>query len=150
MVPDDRPFTLHGAGCSRAVLRRLQVSGEVVRVVRGVYARAGLDLTPEVRHAALALALPPGAVPVGVTAAWAHGLLDGCPRLESAHRKPIGLLEAAIAVGPESGLAVYDAALRRGLPHLALLRAVPPDQRGLVALADGRAACAAESRLRGA
>lgn len=148
MVPEDRPFTLHGAGCSRAVLRRLQVSGEVRRIVRGVYAHAGLEVTAEVRHDALALVLPAGAVPVGVTAAWAHGLLESCPRMESAHRDPVDLLEAAVSVGPELGLVVYDAALRLGVPHLALLGAVQPDQRGRVALADGRAADAAESRLR--
>lgn len=147
-VPTDRPFTLHGAGCSRAVLRRLQMAGEVRRVVRGVYAAVDLELTPEVRHAALELVLPAGASPMRDAAAWAHGLLEDCPRIEGAPQAPLTLLEAALAAGPTWGLIVYDAALRRGLAHLTLLEAAPPAQRNLVALADGRSPSAAESRLR--
>ncbi|RYE74244.1 MAG: hypothetical protein EOO74_11825 [Myxococcales bacterium] len=147
-VPTDRPFTLHGAGCSRAVLRRLEMAGAVRRLVRGVYAAATLDLTPEVRHAALDLVLPDRSVPVGVTAAWAHGLLEECPRVLSDHRAPLSMLEAALTVGPTHGLIVYDAALRAGLPHRELLQAVPVWQRNLAALADGRSPSAAESRLR--
>lgn len=147
-LPTDRPFTLHTAGCSRAVLRRLELAGEVRRVLRGVYASTGLELTPALRRRAVGLVIPEGAVPTGLAAAWVHGLVDDCAHVTSGHREPVTLLEAATVTGRVLGLPVYDAALRHGLPHRQLLMAVAPDQLAVAALADGRAWGAAESTLR--
>ena len=147
-VPNDRPFTLHGAGVSRAVLRRLQLSGEVVRLVRGVYADASLSMTPDVRRQAVELAIPAGSAPSGLAAAWAHGLVEVCPHLESRPGAWPDLLTVAVESGSTLGLAAYDAALRQGLSHRALLEAVPLAERPIAALADGRALNAAESTVR--
>lgn len=117
-------------------------------MLRGVYVRAGLELTPEIRRRAIGLVIPQGAVPTGLAAAWAHGLIPDCPRLTSGRREPVGLLEAAVVAGRELGLPVYDAALARGLSHRRLLGAVGPARVGVAALADARARDAAESALR--
>ena len=83
-----------------------------------------------------------------MTAGWVHGLVDNCFHLTSGHREPVTLLDAATATGRVLGLRVYDAALRRGLPHRQLLMAVAPDQLAVAVLADGRALSSAESGLR--
>ena len=77
-LPLDRPFTprqASGVGVPRPALERLVRSGEVRRVLRGVYAARDRAR----RHAPFALralALAVGGTPVAVdrTAGWVHGL----------------------------------------------------------------------------
>lgn len=72
-----RPFVfaeLHLLGITRTDLRRGLDSGQVRRVVRGVYAPASLPDDPESRLRAIGLALRPGQVACDRTAAWIHGV----------------------------------------------------------------------------
>src|SRR5690606_24618534 len=71
------PFTrseAHAAGVSSRKLAALIESGVVERPFAGVYLPAALGDTPEVRMRAMARLLPPGAVLVRESAAWAHGI----------------------------------------------------------------------------
>lgn len=61
-------------GLSRRTQSRLVESGELRRVVRGVYLRGDVAETPEVRARAVARALPPGSVVCDRTAAWIWGI----------------------------------------------------------------------------
>ena len=56
------------------LLRTFLVSGEIRRVLRGVYVVATVPDTVELRAAAAALVVPAGAVICGRTAAWLHGV----------------------------------------------------------------------------
>ncbi|MCW2785611.1 MAG: hypothetical protein JWP74_2128 [Marmoricola sp.] len=72
----DEPFTpaaAASAGIGRSALERLVRSGEVERLVRGVYVAAGTPLTTHARARALALVLGRRQVVVDRTAAWVHG-----------------------------------------------------------------------------
>ncbi|ROR90599.1 type IV toxin-antitoxin system AbiEi family antitoxin domain-containing protein [Nocardioides aurantiacus] len=79
-LPLDRPFTREAArqaGVERRALERLLKRGELVRLVRGVYAAAALVDVPAVRVAAVALAAGEARDDVLVvdrTAAWLHGV----------------------------------------------------------------------------
>lgn len=61
-------------GVSPRALRRLLEDGELRRVVRGVYCRADLPDTVELRAQSLARVLPPGSVVCDRTAAWIWGI----------------------------------------------------------------------------
>lgn len=61
------------AGLGRSSLDRLVRDGQVVRLVRGVYVDAAVDLTPMTRARALALVLSRRHLVVDRTAAWVHG-----------------------------------------------------------------------------
>lgn len=80
VLPADRPFTrehARQAGVERRALERLLDRGELVRLLRGVYAVAALVDVPVVRAQAVALAAGRGgadAVVVDRTAAWVHGV----------------------------------------------------------------------------
>lgn len=78
-LPLDRPFSreeARRAGVERRALERLLEQGELVRLLRGVYAAAALVDVPAVRVAAVALAAgrADDAVVVDRTAAWLHGV----------------------------------------------------------------------------
>jgi hypothetical protein len=90
LVFPHHPFTAPSAPCSRARLRRAIESREVVRVVRGAYMRADLELTALTRAQAASLVLGDTAVLCDRTAAWVLGVdcfrnaeLDDLPPLES-------------------------------------------------------------------
>lgn len=78
-----RPL-IHGGRCfrrdavppvlTRSRLATLVASGEVREVVRGVFVDARAPDTPDTWLDALRLAVPPGAVVAGRSAAWAHGV----------------------------------------------------------------------------
>jgi hypothetical protein len=182
------PFTLAQAeavGLTRTTLRRLVRTGAVRRVLRGVYLRAEVADSVEVRAAALGLVLPPEVVVVDRTAGWLHGLplvaaapydVLGAGRQgrHFARRRPLAgddvecrgplrvttLTRTALDLGrllaPDRGLAVLDAALRRGAAPEELAAAQPRQAalpgarrlRRLVGLADPRADGPAESVLR--
>ena len=75
--PLDRPFTpgiARAAGLERSALERLQRSGLVRRVLRGVYAAADAPDTVGFRAAAVALVVRRDTVAVDRTAAWIHGV----------------------------------------------------------------------------
>lgn len=61
-------------GLSRATLRRLLREGAVRRVLHGVYVRADLPDTQELRAACAARALPPHCIVSDRSAAWLHGV----------------------------------------------------------------------------
>ena len=70
------PFTpteAAAAGLGRAALDRAVRRGSVVRLLRGVYLEASQPCTPDVRAAAVALAVGARQVVVGRTAAWLLG-----------------------------------------------------------------------------
>lgn len=72
-----RPFTVAHAdahGVSRKSLRTMLEHGVVRRVLRGVYARADVPDSIELRAAAAALVLPPFGVVTDRSAAWLHGV----------------------------------------------------------------------------
>lgn len=91
-LPTD-PFTAAQARClgiTRARLDAALLEGELVRPLRGVYLRAGTDLTVAVRARATRLVAGPTSVLVDRTAAWVwdvdcfrYAELDGIPALES-------------------------------------------------------------------
>lgn len=75
-LPPSRPFTTHeayGLGLSPESLTELVQAGLLRRPVRGVYVRAALPDTLELRAAALRLVVPAGAFVCDRTAAWLHG-----------------------------------------------------------------------------
>jgi REase_MTES_1575/Transcriptional regulator, AbiEi antitoxin len=88
-----RPFTLRSAlelGLSRTQLRRAAAAGAVERLFHGVYVRGDIPVTTEVRVAAAALVINPGAVVCDRTAAWIWSVdvfefreLDGVPPVEA-------------------------------------------------------------------
>lgn len=99
------PFTRARAaalGVTRSRLERLLRSGAVVRVLRGVYASASLEQDTAFRAAAAGLAVGPGCVATGRTAAWVHGAdvavftPRGLPPLPPVplHRRRAGALRA--------------------------------------------------------
>ena len=72
----DSPFTyadVEALGISRHTLRRLVSENVVRRLVRGVYARADLADTVELRARAVAAVIPAHHVVRDRTAAWLHG-----------------------------------------------------------------------------
>jgi hypothetical protein len=89
----DRPFTLAQAasmGIKRNRVHAAVRDGVLRRVLRGVFVRADLDDTVEVRAEAAALVVSPASVIVDRTAAWIHGVdvftyaeHDVLPRVES-------------------------------------------------------------------
>ncbi len=71
------PFTyadLDALGLTRKKLRLLLEQKAVLRLLRGVYARAGLDLTVELRAKTVAAVIAPQHVLRDRTAAWIHGI----------------------------------------------------------------------------
>jgi hypothetical protein len=73
----DVPFTVQQAeslGLTRSILRRAVANREVRRVMRGVYVRADVEDTTELRVAAAALVMTPHTVLCDRTAAWIHGV----------------------------------------------------------------------------
>ena len=73
----DSPFTyadVEALGISRHTLRRLVSENLVRRLVRGVYARADLPDTVEMRAKAVAAVIPAHHVVRDRTAAWLHGI----------------------------------------------------------------------------
>jgi hypothetical protein len=71
------PFTwsdIERAGLRERTLRQLLATGQLRRVIRGVYAVADLPDTLELRAAAVALVAPAGSVVCGRTAAWMYGV----------------------------------------------------------------------------
>lgn len=89
----DQPFTLRQArswGLSRSRLRTAVRARRVVRLLLGVYLRADVEATVELRARAAALVISPHSVVCDRTAAWIWGVgchayreLDGVPPLES-------------------------------------------------------------------
>jgi len=80
-LPSDRAFTAEEArafGATRKRIHQLVGVGILRPLLRGVYAAADLELTVDVRAAALSLVVPPRSVVTDETAAWLHGvdLLD--------------------------------------------------------------------------
>ena len=72
-----RPFTLAelpALGLTERTLRTQVASGEVRRILRGVYGVAALDDSLENRIAAAALVTNPGHVVIDRSAAWLHGV----------------------------------------------------------------------------
>jgi len=73
----EKPFTLAdlpGLGLTRTRLRRLLATGQVRRMLRGVYVASALEDTFELRVTAVALVVADGHVVVDRTAAWLHGI----------------------------------------------------------------------------
>lgn len=73
----DKPFRAHDArrlGISKHTLKRAVREGRVTQLLRGVYLRSDLPVTPDVRAAAAALVITPGAVIRDRFAAWLHGI----------------------------------------------------------------------------
>jgi hypothetical protein len=71
------PFTasdLSSAGVSRTRLRTAVQAGDVRRVLRGVYVRADLEDSVDLRAACAARVIAPGSVIVDRSAAWIHGV----------------------------------------------------------------------------
>ncbi len=87
------PFTVADAaalGIAEHRLKAAVANGEIVRVLRGVYLRADIDMSALVRAQAAALVISPHAVVCDRTAAWVHGVdtyryaeLDIMPPLET-------------------------------------------------------------------
>lgn len=76
LVQLDHPFTTaqaRAAGWTPGALRRAASSGEIVRLLKGVYVGAGVELSIEVRCAAASLVVSPHSVVCDRTAAWVHG-----------------------------------------------------------------------------
>ena len=72
-----RPFRfsdIADLGIRKKHLRTLLADGAVVRLVRGVYLRADVDVTVTVRADAVSLAVNPHHVVCDRTAAWLHGI----------------------------------------------------------------------------
>lgn len=70
------PFTradASAAGVNRARFERMLRAGTVVRLLRGVYADPLAERDRDFRAAAVRLAVGPGTVATGRTAAWLHG-----------------------------------------------------------------------------
>lgn len=77
VLPLDEPFTpvmARAAGLDRRALERLVREEHVRRLLRGVYAARTAADTPELRAAAVRLALQGHGVAVDRTAAWVHGV----------------------------------------------------------------------------
>ncbi len=141
LLPLDRPFTrtmARSVGVERAALERMLRDGTVVRLVRGVYAASSAPATPEVRAAAVALAIGRESIAVDRTAAWVHGVdVTGLPLGEarplevlSPGRRPRG------ALGSGRQLSGHDVVRIEGLrlttplrTALDLGRLLPPDAR---------------------
>lgn len=73
----DHPFTSEQAGALGLTDHQLRTAlheGKIRRVVRGVYARADLSDTADLRSAAVALVVRPHQVVCDRTAAWLHGV----------------------------------------------------------------------------
>ncbi|MDI2132495.1 type IV toxin-antitoxin system AbiEi family antitoxin domain-containing protein [Yinghuangia seranimata] len=76
------PFTLAMAadhGITRSVVRRWLRDGAAYRVAHGVYAGSQVPDGIATRARAVALAVPPGAVVCGMTAAWLWGVRAAAP-----------------------------------------------------------------------
>lgn len=74
---DGRPFTptqALAAGLNRHQVRKLVASGELRRVLHGVYVDGRVGDSPSTRAAAAACVLAPGQVLGGITAAWITGV----------------------------------------------------------------------------
>lgn len=77
LIYPDRPFTLSQAasiGIKRDRIHRDVRDGVLRRVLRGVYVRADVDDSVEVRAAAAALVVGPTSVVTDRSAAWIHGV----------------------------------------------------------------------------
>jgi hypothetical protein len=175
----DDPFTPADAarvGFGRAALERLVRTGQVRRLVRGVYrVDTATPLTCAQRAAALARVIGPRHLVAGRTAAWVHGVdqealgpLDGAVPLDLGACRPeeevrFGRLRVLAATATavdlcrrlpaEQAVAALDGMLAAGsLSTARLLTALAgsgdPGAVELGARADGRARNAAESRLR--
>lgn len=68
------PANLRELGMSDWRVRQLLVGGVIRRVIRGVYARADLDDTVELRIESVAMIVDPDHVAIDRTAAWIHGV----------------------------------------------------------------------------
>lgn len=85
------PFTrarLAELGLRPTLLRSLIDRGEVIRLLRGVYVPAGLEVTHLLRVQAVSLVVDPGHVACDRTAAWIHGI-DSFTSEESVVLPPI-------------------------------------------------------------
>jgi hypothetical protein len=112
------PFTPVQAvelGVSRQQLRSLVAQRQVRRMLRGVYMRADVIDTVEIRALAAALVVAPAAVIVDRTAAWLHGVdvfdyreLEILPPLECVVLRDRSRIERPECVGGERDLALYD------------------------------------------
>ena len=121
----DNPFTSTDAdalGLTRKKLRLLVEQEVVVRLVRGVYARAGLDLTVEVRAQAVASVIAPQHVVCDRTAAWIHGIdtfvyaeHDVPPPIEVCALRGYAPCERAGVDGRTRDLAPYDVMTIQGI-----------------------------------
>jgi hypothetical protein len=119
------PFTSVQAaelGVSRQQLRSLVAQGQVRRMLRGVYLRADVVDTVEMRALATALVVAPGAVIVDRTAAWLHGVdvfdyreLEILPPLECVVLRDQSRIERPECLGGERDLASYDVMTVLGL-----------------------------------
>ncbi|HEY8643851.1 MAG TPA: DUF559 domain-containing protein [Candidatus Dormibacteraeota bacterium] len=126
-MPEDlmqAPFTLEDA--RRAGISREQLQTAAWRHLRyGLYAWAGLSVTPMLILSALHLRMPDGAAFSGRTAAWLHGLdLPPCDPVEVT-------IPDHCRVSGRAGMSAYlsnfgdgDVVLRRHLPTTSALRTV--------------------------
>jgi len=118
------PFTLEAA--RRAGVSREQLQTAAWRHLRyGLYAWAGLSVTPKLILSALHLRMPEGAAFSGRTAAWLHGLdLPPCDPVEVTIPDRCRVSARAGVSAYLSNLAYGDVVQRRGLPTTAALRTV--------------------------
>src|SRR4051794_29736828 len=96
----DRPFRLPPVQPNRSERQAVTsavLSGELRQLFRGVFVPAGLELTVDVRCAAVALVLPERAAIARRTAAWLFGV-DG--RRPGEQGAPV-VLECVVASGTE-------------------------------------------------
>jgi AbiEi antitoxin C-terminal domain len=100
LVPIDQPFSLptyRPTPADRILVRNAVRDGELRQLLRGVYLGANVELTVEMRCAAVALVLPSGAAIARRTAAWLFGV-DA--RLPGEHHSPV-VLECVVPHGIE-------------------------------------------------
>jgi len=118
------PFTLEAA--RRAGVSREQLQTAAWRHLRyGLYAWAGLSVTPKLILSALHLRMPEGAAFSGRTAAWLHGLdLPPCDPVEVTIPDQCRVSARAGVSAYLSNLGDDDVVRRRGLPTTAALRTI--------------------------
>ncbi len=131
-LPASRPFTPAEAdarGVDSHARTRLLRAGFLVRPVRGVYHRADLEQTLELRVAALEAVVPSDCVVTDRTAAWLHGVEMALPPGAHLETPPVSVfappgrrLRNGLCASGERGLAPSDITEVGGILVTTLLR----------------------------
>jgi len=146
------PFTTATAPCTRARLRRAVEAREVIRLVRGGYLRADVELTEIARAQVAAQVMGPTSVLCDRTAAWVLGVdcmayaeLDAPPPLESCVLRGHEPTERPEVVGRTRDLRKEDIVVIGGVRVTSPLRTAADL---LCLLARGQALAAADALMR--